>query len=83
MALVIFGVVLDLLIYKWRSLADVCLYHELVSQVIFWVFPTPANDHTDGNMFIVLFLTFICYSTDSRWQILAICIGFVFASTFL
>ena len=83
MALIFVGLALDVATFKWRALTSLMLYHDLVINTVVWMVPNPVNNHTDENIFILFSLVFVCYYTDSRAQILAICAMFLFASSFL
>ena len=59
------------------------MYFELVFTHLSLMVPSATNNHSDNNVFLVYFLTYVCYSTDQRWQIAAICLGFAITSTFM
>ena len=69
MSLLLFGLVLNVLIYKWRNLVDLCLMYEFVLSTIHLSIPSDKNTYTVYTMLVYSIIVFLMNYTNRGSQI--------------
>ena len=75
--LIVIGIMLDLLCFKWRKLANAFIYLECITRIVALMFPNHANYNYDFIGYMqMLGMTWLFYYCDEPAQLITITVTF-------
>ena len=71
-SLIVFSLMLDLGIYKWRKLTNYIIYIECLYQISLSVIPNDAYIYWNNTVLMINMVGFIMFYTDTGMQIISL-----------
>ena len=75
LGMTILGVIIDIAAFKYRKLANVLIYYEIVMNIIHALIPYNYGDFEQPFLLAKIVITLISYSCDPRFDIFVVTFG--------